>query len=760
MANVKFKRGSQANLNTLIQGGVFDDGCFYLTSDTDRLYVAQSANELVELNKSITVVNSVAELPTSGVEVGQFYYISGTNQHQDTANGGNNGNILAVCTSCDANGTNPHWTQVNPDTNTNDNDCVKQVTIEKGTEVNGVIPYTFTYHIFDKDNVEQTSKNFTSVLNISTADIISTMDANVSLNVANKVATITTKLKDLRNNTYTTGSSFAIKGGSNVTLTQNADGQIEINTGISSDSVQLVVDGSTENLVTTNVQVNGANSGATLNMAGEKGIAIEYSNSTAKIGHTNEVSNGTDGGATETATTLNNGASFTAVIESKYDAYGHVTSQKKQTITLPTISASSIGVDSEDKSKLTFAVKDQDGGESAAATSGSILFYPITVDGVTSNVPNQTSLGSFYSADAIDAKMRQLDALTYKGTVAAANDIPTTNVEIGDTYKVSAANSGIEINGKRAQLGDLLIATGTEGTDGKITSETLTWTLVASGSDDDTTYKTKVTAGATNVANVGIISSTADGQFTQYVPFSGDGVVTLTATAGEDNAGAVAIAHANSGATAGSYGANTTGDVAAGGSIVVPSLTVDAKGHVTAISEATLNLPGENKLGGVAADKKVELQNAEGSALGSITFANGNMTTTAVTINGVNETVTVNHNTVAKTNDTTATSSKNIASSTDSDRQFVAVSGITRDDYGHITALETSTISLSRIDDKLTRTISSSTDSVTVTTALQTWDNEAKGSSEFTLQSPNNTISVTNTANTGNINIDIVWGSF
>jgi hypothetical protein len=79
MANVKFKRGSQASLNTLIQGGVFDDGCFYLTSDTDRLYVAQSANELVELNKSITVVDSVAKLPTSGVEVGQFYYISGTN---------------------------------------------------------------------------------------------------------------------------------------------------------------------------------------------------------------------------------------------------------------------------------------------------------------------------------------------------------------------------------------------------------------------------------------------------------------------------------------------------------------------------------------------------------------------------------------------------------------------------------------------------------------------------------------------------------
>ena len=92
MANVIFKRGNQANLPA---ANAAQDGVFYLTEDTGRLYVGQGT-KLVELNKSITVVNSVNQLPQSGVQVGQFYYIAGTNIHEDTSAGGNNGNILAV----------------------------------------------------------------------------------------------------------------------------------------------------------------------------------------------------------------------------------------------------------------------------------------------------------------------------------------------------------------------------------------------------------------------------------------------------------------------------------------------------------------------------------------------------------------------------------------------------------------------------------------------------------------------------------------
>jgi len=47
--NVGFKRGTQSALDTIIagSGNRYTEGTFYLTSDTDKLYFAQSATELV-----------------------------------------------------------------------------------------------------------------------------------------------------------------------------------------------------------------------------------------------------------------------------------------------------------------------------------------------------------------------------------------------------------------------------------------------------------------------------------------------------------------------------------------------------------------------------------------------------------------------------------------------------------------------------------------------------------------------------------------
>ena len=46
MSNVRFLRGSQANLDKLTS---FVEGAFYLTSDTDRLYFAHSTSNLAYL---------------------------------------------------------------------------------------------------------------------------------------------------------------------------------------------------------------------------------------------------------------------------------------------------------------------------------------------------------------------------------------------------------------------------------------------------------------------------------------------------------------------------------------------------------------------------------------------------------------------------------------------------------------------------------------------------------------------------------------
>lgn len=96
MANVLFKRGTQSSLNTLITNGVFTEGAFYLTSDTNRLYFAQSNSSLAELNQFIHIYTG-DELPSaSNVEVGDFYYWT-------------NNNILLIYTA-------RGWIQINPDT--------------------------------------------------------------------------------------------------------------------------------------------------------------------------------------------------------------------------------------------------------------------------------------------------------------------------------------------------------------------------------------------------------------------------------------------------------------------------------------------------------------------------------------------------------------------------------------------------------------------------------------------------------------------
>lgn len=116
MANIMFKRGLQANLP---QTAV--DGSFYLTEDTQRLYVGiGTGNAPVELNRTIRSVESIEALnalkgpvgsnANDGVAVGDFYYVA---SHANSVSG----NILAYCSAVDATGK-PTWIQINPDTNT------------------------------------------------------------------------------------------------------------------------------------------------------------------------------------------------------------------------------------------------------------------------------------------------------------------------------------------------------------------------------------------------------------------------------------------------------------------------------------------------------------------------------------------------------------------------------------------------------------------------------------------------------------------
>lgn len=93
---VGFKRGPQANLEALVTNSKVIDGVFYLTSDTNRLYIGKGTNELAPVNEGIITVANVSDLDTLDAThkiAGAFCYVTG-------------GNILCVY-----NGT--KWIQIN-----------------------------------------------------------------------------------------------------------------------------------------------------------------------------------------------------------------------------------------------------------------------------------------------------------------------------------------------------------------------------------------------------------------------------------------------------------------------------------------------------------------------------------------------------------------------------------------------------------------------------------------------------------------------
>ena len=119
MANVIFKRGLQQNVPT---NGHAEDGVFYLTTDTNRLYIGQGTDRKL-LNQTIQIIPNINELNNlsaswttdaqRAAHINDFYYVTGTGSSSD--NGYNN--ILVVWTR-NLSDTGYEWRQINPDHDT------------------------------------------------------------------------------------------------------------------------------------------------------------------------------------------------------------------------------------------------------------------------------------------------------------------------------------------------------------------------------------------------------------------------------------------------------------------------------------------------------------------------------------------------------------------------------------------------------------------------------------------------------------------
>lgn len=206
MANVLFKRGTQANLAT----AQHIDGCFYLTTDTHRLYVGEGG-AIVPVNQGVITVEEVNKLPAgSAIEIGHFYYATKEN-------------VLCVY-----NGN--RWVQINPDTNTKVSGVTITTSVSNGvatvvTEVasddGGKKSSSFTVTGSNGVDVKKTGDNLVidgeKYTISSEADLADTDLIHVKL-TSDKHVDVTNP----RN------SEFTIKAGDNIQISKDASGNIVI----------------------------------------------------------------------------------------------------------------------------------------------------------------------------------------------------------------------------------------------------------------------------------------------------------------------------------------------------------------------------------------------------------------------------------------------------------------------------------------------------------------------------------------------------
>lgn len=472
MANVYFKQGTQAKLDTLRAAKSGIDGAFYLTNDTHRLYIGKSDGSILPVNEGVTTVASTSELPSLATDAaklahqGQFYYISGSN-------------ILAVASGS-------KWVQINPNTN---------------TKVDGL---------------------------------------DVTVTEADGVATINTKVKNTTDAGVTGGTayddSFTITGANGTTVSASGDAIT-----ITGDQYAL----STE-------------AGAT----GSKSAKIKL---TSDQSHNSEVT--IKSGSNVTVSRATDGAISIAATDTVLSAVAAGAGNDNQT------SPSNNG----------FYVKVTDTKSSKTGTFDPVITIGKDADASYHFVSGTATL-PVYTKSEIDKKINELDSMSYKGVVGTGYNVtalPTTGVKAGDTYKVGTA-----LTTPKAKVGDLVIATGTEGTDGVLTS--ITWEVIPSG--DDAATDTQYYGSATE--NGLVIKNTTKQDTVAGITIAAGTAMTVSDSSNstDDKTNTITITHADVTRAADAKGTALSmsgADTSVVSKLTIPAVTAvasDDQGHITGIT--------------------------------------------------------------------------------------------------------------------------------------------------------------------------------
>ena len=713
MANVSFKRGLASALTA--SGFTAQDGVFYLTTDSHRLYVGQNT-ELIELNRYVKVVATTDDLPSTPAK-DDFAFVT-------------TGNMLLVCKDPSAEGV-KKWTQINSqtvDTNTDTTIAVKGTPSVVADDTGVTVSFTFSQTETNKKNNNTTAKADIPVsFKINSSDIAT---AN-SIAVAIGSKAVTGGSTIAVSGAGSTASSVTLKQGSNVTISDDGKNNITISATDTKYSF-----GAAANKL--NLTTGSTNSGS-VNVSGDDYVTLtaDAANGVKAAHKTYDDLAATKGDAI----TGIHGGKFTIVSSMERDAGGHLTGYTTQEVTLPAdnnTTNKSAAVSADNAGNLAFTVTDSQNNTVTGKAEKALYF---TVNDVP--VYNQGTI-SFYTKTEIDEKVNGINAMVYRGTVggegSTVKQLPASNVAIGDTYMAAAVGT---FGGHSCKNGDLLIATGTE-TDGIITSG-LTWTYVPSGDNTDTHYTISNNGGSTITLKPNV------GTDTTSVTLTAGTNIDVTGSAGKITIGHADVNHNTSTGTAVSgYGKSFK---------AITDITVNDQGHVTDIQTTDITMPFEQDVSSrltIGNNHGISLK-GPGTAESAINLVAGNDTIT-MTDDAANGTITIGHK--AYTVPLEATPSESGQTIDASDRTFTVVTGVKRDATGHLSEIDTTKFTLP-VDNNTTYSFSgkaaAENNVATITNALtEKGSNTSAGTSITKIDSGSLKISATNNT----ITMDLEWGTF
>lgn len=246
MANVMFKRGLSA---ALPKTGLIE-GAFYLTTDTDKLYVCNDGKNLSLLNQVVHNVANIAALPAiADVAVGEFYYCLAEN-------------VLATKKAA----SDTQWTQINGDT------------------------------------ITQISGMDTSV---TASNNVATLKQTVKATVKDKTYANSSATSSV---TFTGAGSVAVTGsGTNITITgTDTNTTYSLGTAAKTDGGSIILTGSdTKTSTVTITSTDAANTGLKITSDAKGGIAIDATGLASKV---------SNAGITSVGNTFDTDGKFTTAI--------------------------------------------------------------------------------------------------------------------------------------------------------------------------------------------------------------------------------------------------------------------------------------------------------------------------------------------------------------------------------------------------------------------------------------------------------------